>query len=53
MYKCVEKKLDPQGFGFLDLASDPQKYADPWIRIQGATYQQKTAKICSLSTPQI
>ena len=23
---------------------DPQKYADPWIRIQGAKYQQKTAK---------
>ena len=28
--------LDPQNFGFLD----PEKYADPWIRIQGAKYHQ-------------
>ena len=28
--------LDPQNFGFLD----PEKYADPWIRIQVAKYQQ-------------
>jgi hypothetical protein len=34
--------LDPQDFGFLD--PDPQKYADPRIRIQGAKYQPKTAK---------
>ena len=33
--------LDPQDFGFLD--PDPQKYADPRIRIQGAKYQPKTA----------
>ena len=31
-----------QNFGFLD--PDPQKYADPRIRIQGAKYQPKTAK---------
>ena len=35
--------LDPQDFGFLDPNPDPQKYADPWIRIQGAKYQPKTA----------
>ena len=34
--------MDPQDFGFLD--PDPQKYADPWIQIQGVKYQQKTAK---------
>ena len=34
--------LDPQDFGFLDM--DPQKYADPRIRIQGVKYQPKTAK---------
>ena len=34
--------LGPQDFDFLD--SDPQKYADPRIRIQGAKYQSKTAK---------
>ena len=34
--------LDPQDFGFLD--TDPQKYADPRIRIQGVKYQPKTAK---------
>ena len=34
--------MDPQDFGFLE--SDPQKFADPWIRIQGAKYQPKTAK---------
>ena len=34
--------LDPQDFGFLD--PDPQKYADPRIRIQGGKYQPKTAK---------
>ena len=33
--------LDPQDFGFL--VPDPQKYADPRIRIQGAKYQPKTA----------
>ena len=33
---------DPQDFGFLD--PDPQKYADPRIRIQGGKYQPKTAK---------
>ena len=33
---------DPQDFGFLD--PDPQKYADPRIRIQGVKYQPKTAK---------
>ena len=32
--------LDPQDFGFLD--PEPQKYADPRIRIQGAKYQPKT-----------
>jgi len=34
--------LDPEDFGFLD--PDPQKYADPRIRIQGVKYQPKTAK---------
>ena len=34
--------LDPQDFDFLD--PDPQKYADPRIRIQEAKYQPKTAK---------
>ena len=34
--------LDPQDFGFL--APDPQKYADPRIRIQGVKNQPKTAK---------
>ena len=34
--------LDPQDFGFLD--PDPQKYADPRIRIQGVKYQPKTTK---------
>ena len=34
--------LDLQDFGFLD--PDPQKYADPRIRIQGVKYQPKTAK---------
>ena len=33
--------MDPQDFGFLD--PDPQKYADPRIRIQGAKYQPKIA----------
>ena len=33
--------LDPQDIGFL--AQDPQKYADPRIRIQGAKYHSKTA----------
>ena len=32
---------DPQDFGFLDL--DPQKYADPRIRIQGAKSHTKPA----------
>ena len=41
--------LDPQDFGFLD--PDPQKYADPRIRIQGAKYQPKTAKKNLLSKP--
>ena len=34
--------LDPQDFGFLD--PDPQKYADPRIRILGVKYQPKTTK---------
>jgi len=34
--------LDPQEFGFLD--PDPQKYADPRIRIQGGKHQPKTEK---------
>ena len=34
--------FDPQDFGFLE--SDPQKYADPRIRIQTVKYQPKTAK---------
>ena len=33
---------DPKDFGFLD--PDPQKYADPRIRIQGVKFQPKTAK---------
>ena len=33
--------MDPQDFDFLD--PDPQKYADPRIRIQGVKYQAKTA----------
>ena len=36
--------LDPQDFGFLD--PDPQKYADPRIRIQGAKNRPNTAKKC-------
>ena len=35
--------LDPQDFGFLD--PEPQKYADPRIRIQGNKCKPKTAKI--------
>ncbi len=34
--------LDPQDFGFLD--PDPQKYADPWIRIKGVNINQKRQK---------
>ena len=34
--------LDPQDFGFLD--PDPQKYANPLLRIQDAKYQQKLQK---------
>ena len=34
--------MDPHHFGFLD--SDPQKNADPRIRIQGVKYLPKTAK---------
>ena len=34
--------LNPQDFGFL--GPDPQKYADPRIRIQGVKYQPKTEK---------
>ena len=37
--------LDPQDFSFLDPDLDSQKCADPRIRIQGAEYQPKTAKI--------
>ena len=37
--------LDLQDFGFLDPDPDPQKYADPRIRIQHAKYKPKTAKI--------
>ena len=42
--------LDPQDFGYPDPLDfgfpnpDPQKYADPRIRIQGKKYQPKTAK---------
>jgi len=36
--------LDPQDVGFLDPDKDPQKYANPLIRIQGVKYQPKTAK---------
>ena len=44
--------MDPQDFGFLD--PDPQKYADPRIRIQGAKYQPKTANKNTLSqTPNL
>jgi len=41
---------DPQDFGFLD--TEPQKYADPRIRIQGVKYQPKTAekKLFTLKT---
>ena len=28
-----------------DQDPDPQKYVDPWIRIQGVKYQPKTTKI--------
>ena len=38
--------MDPQDFGFLD--PDPQKYADPRIRIQRGKYQPKTAENKSL-----
>ena len=31
----------PKKLGFLDRDADPQKYADPRIRIQGAKYQLK------------
>jgi len=34
--------MDMQDFGFLD--PDPQKYANPRIRIQGVKYQPKNAK---------
>ena len=34
--------LDPQDFDFLD--SDPQKYADSRLRIEGVKYQPKTTK---------
>jgi len=34
--------LDSQDFGFLD--PDPQKYANPRIRIPGVKYQRKTEK---------
>ena len=37
----------------LDPNSDPQKYADPRIRIQGAKYQQKTEKKKFTLNPQI
>ena len=43
--------LDPQDFGLLDPDPDPQKYADPRIRIQGAKYQPKTAQKNLLSKP--
>ena len=36
--------LDPQDFSFVDPDPDPQKYADPRIRIQVTKYQPKTAK---------
>ena len=36
------RQLVPQDFNFLDLYSDPQKYPDPRIRIQGVLYQPKT-----------
>jgi len=34
--------LDPQDFGFLD--PNPQRYADPLLRIKGVKYQPKTEK---------
>ena len=34
--------LDPQDFGLLD--PDPQKYADPQIRIQGQNINKKLQK---------
>ena len=40
---------NPQDFGFL--YPDPQNYAEPRIRIQGAKYQQKNAKQNLLSNP--
>ena len=42
--------FDPQDFGFLDPDPDPQKYSDPRIRIQGAKYQPKLQKKCTLKT---
>ena len=36
--------LDPQDFGFLDPDTDPQKYADTRIQIQGVKFPPKTAK---------
>ena len=43
--------LDPQDFGFLDPDPDPQKYADPWILIQGVKYQPKTSAKKNRFTP--
>ena len=40
---------DPEDFGFLD--PDPQKYAYPRIRIQGAKYQPNCKKNVLLSKP--
>ena len=45
----VQNLSDPQDFGILDL--NPQKYADPRIRIQGVKYQPKTAKKMLLLKP--
>ena len=42
--------MDPQDFDFQD--PDPQKYADPRIRIQGVKYQPKAAKK-KIFTPKI
>ena len=50
MFNPDPDPLDPQDFGFLD--PDPQKYADPRIRIQGVKNNQKLkTKKCLLSKP--
>ena len=44
-------RLGPPDFGFLDPDPDPQKYADPRIRIQVVKNQPKTVKKISLLKP--